>query len=203
MTVEKRNAFRIGELIRLAVEEISDDEWETRLSLLAGSTSTTESIRSAVEDLSVNIGRKLIAVNRISSTVAATLELMNNKLDLVVEHLAAQQSQRADLGPGTTRACELSATGISFPTSRTLSIGQKLHLRLSIVTDTFYFETLGQVTRHSTDPETGDRVVAVQFYGLRDLDKDKLIKHLLNRQSESIRAKRLNVEAYEDSMREG
>lgn len=203
MSSEKRGAFRISEAIRLSIDEISDEEWNSRLDLLAGSTSTSENIQSAVEDLNLKISQKLIAAHRVSTTIAGALELFNNKLDLVVDHLAQQQSQRADLGPATVRSCELSSTGVNFPSSRDLSIGQKLYLRLSLVTDGFYFESLAKVRRCTPIDGSSENLVAVEFHGLRDTDRDRLIKHLLNRQSESIRAKRLNVEAYEQSLAAG
>ncbi|MEM7277582.1 MAG: PilZ domain-containing protein [Pseudomonadota bacterium] len=203
MSGEKRGAFRIAEAIRLSIDEISDEEWNSRLDLLAGSTSTSENIQSAVEDLNLKISQKLIAVHRVSATIAGALELYNSKLDLVIEHLAQQQSQRADLGPATVRSCELSATGVNFPSSRQLSKGQKLYLRLSLVTDGFYFESLAKVIRCEPIENNTENLIAVEFHGLRDQDKDRLIKHLLNRQSESIRAKRMNVEAYEQSLEAG
>ncbi len=197
MPDDKRNAFRVEEAARIQYDTLSQDQWEERLALLAGSLSATLNVRQAVEDINLEISRKLIAVNRVSTTVAGCLELLNKKLEIMLDHIGHLEHQRGDLGDRPVVRCEISSSGIQFPTQEPMDVGARVHFQALLVTHTFYFEALVEVTRcEPVDDENGFKVAGT-FKGLRDADRDSLIKHLLHRQSETIRARRLRLEEAE------
>ena len=191
---DRRGSFRIDDAVRLKVTEIDDAEWQQRVKLGATSSSGIQSIRGEVEDVSYRLQRKMIEVKRVSKTVAEALDLVSRKLDIVVEHLVNLQSDRADLEQQPLRTCELGANGIRYPSRRQFRVGQKLHLRLMLETDGLYMEALGIVTRCDRADDTDEFMVAVEFADVRESDADALIRHLLSRQSETIRARRLEVD---------
>ncbi|MEL7537838.1 MAG: PilZ domain-containing protein [Pseudomonadota bacterium] len=192
----KRAAFRVTEAVRLAFEPVAEQDWHERMSMLAVSASSIQNAKSAVADVSLEIQRKMIAAHRVSETISTCLELLNKKMDLLVEQVVTLQEQQGEFADVPIRRCEISANGVRFSTRRGLEKGSRLHLKMMLVTDSFYFEVLGEVVRDEPDPEAEDRkVVAIRFRGIREPDKDRLIKHLLSRQSETIRARRLRLEA--------
>lgn len=194
MSQDKRNAFRIEEAARIKVSTLDQDAWDQRLALLAGSLSAMLNVRQAVEDINLEISRKMIAVNRVSTTVADCMDLMNKKLDIMIDHIGHLEHQRGELGDEDASRCELSSSGVQFPHSESFENGQRIHFRALLITHTFYFEALAQVTRCEPMPNGAGFQIAAAFRGLRDADRDSLIKHLLHRQSETIRAKRLELD---------
>ncbi len=191
MTLDKRNAFRVEEAARISIEPVADDEWEERLALLAGSLSANLSVRQATEEISLEISRKMIAVNRVSTTVAGCLDLLNKKLEIMLDHIGHLEHQRGDLGDIPATRCELSSSGVQFPSAEPFATGQRVYFRALLITHIFYFEALAEVTRCEPATDGSGFQVAAVFRGLRDADRDSLIKHLLHRQSETIRRKRL------------
>lgn len=192
MSNDQRAAFRVEEACRLTVESVSEEQWEERLALMAGSFSNQLSVRDALEEVNLEISRKLIAVNRVSTTVASCLDLLNKKMEVMADHINHLQHQRSELGEGPVTRCELSSTGLRFDSEQRFEVGNRLFLQTLLVKHTFFFESLGEVNRVS-DNDDGTQRVAVRFRGVRNEDRDALIKHLLYRQSETIRAKRLKL----------
>ena len=195
----KRAAFRVTEAVRLAYEPVAEQEWQERMHLIAVTAASIQNAKSAVADVGLEIQRKLIAAHRVSETIAGVLELLNRKIDIVVEQVVSLQEQQGEFANVPIRRCEVSANGVKFSTGRPFSIGDKLHLKMLLVTDSFYFEVLSEVVRIEPDTESpGRNIVALRFRGIREADKDRLIKHLLSRQSETIRARRLRLEELEE-----
>ncbi|MEM1261487.1 MAG: PilZ domain-containing protein [Pseudomonadota bacterium] len=191
----KRAAFRVAEAIRLSFQRVDEDDWMDRLGLLAVTAASVHNAKSAVSDVSLEIQRNLIAAHRVSETLATGLELINRKVDILVDQVVALQEQQGEFTEVPIRSCEISANGIRFSTGQAFDKSDKLHLKVLLVSDAFYFEALGEVVRLEADPDDTDRrLAAVRFRGIREADKDRLIKHLLGRQSETIRAKRLQLE---------
>lgn len=193
MSSDKRAAFRVEEACRLTVESVSADQWDERLALMAGSYSNVLSVRDALEEVNLEISRKLIAVNRVSTTVAGCLDLLNKKLEVMVDHINHLQHERSELGDGPVTRCELSSTGLRFDSAQHYEIGKRLYVQTLLVKHTFFFESLAEVSRVSVNDD-GTQRVAVRFRGVRNSDRDALIKHLLYRQSETIRARRLKLD---------
>ena len=192
----KRAAFRVTEAVRLAFEPVPEKDWKERMHLLAVTASSIQNAKSAVADIGLEIHRKLIAAHRVSETIAGVLELLNRKIDVLADQIVSLQEQQGEFADVPIRKCEISANGIKFSTRQPFELGNKLHLKMLLVTDSFYFEVLSEVVRMEPDEEAaGRQIVALRFRGIRESDKDRLIKHLLGRQSETIRARRLRLEA--------
>lgn len=198
MTQNRRSAFRIEEAVRLQVEKISDQEWEDRLAANVGSMSSSYGIQSAVEDLQFQISHKLIELKRVSTTAASCIELLNKKVDILLEGMRQMYVRETDVHSSPLMICELSATGIRFTTKEKLAVDEKVYLRFVIIADSSYFETLGRVARVSAGDTPEDTVVGVEFFGVRDSDRDLLIRHLLSRQSETIRVQKGSSDTEEE-----
>ncbi len=195
MSGDKRNSFRLEEAVQLDVKRLSEEEWRLRIGSAAESHSGISNVHGALEALSHQVSRKLIDVRRVSRTVAECFELVNRKLDVLAKHVAALEQSKAEIDGKPLRMCEISSTGIRYPSKRGATVGERLRLRVSIVSAGLYFETLGKVVRTEPVGEDSDEMlVAVQFHGLREADQDLLIRHLLGRQSETLRARRLQLE---------
>lgn len=82
----------------------------------------------------------------------------------------------------------ISATGMSFPSTQSLAAGDMLDLRL-ILPPFLPIQTTAEVVRVSEVPDhpSGRFLVAVTFLEMRADDQDHLIRHILQLQAERLR----------------
>jgi hypothetical protein len=130
-----------------------------------------------------------------SGPVAECLALINQKVNILIEQFPALRESKTSLVRSEAQSCEVSAVGMAFASSEALAPGTKLALRLLFVADNCYIETFATVVRKLDHPGTAsaDRPfsIAVDFQGMKPEQKDVLIQHLLNRESETLRLRRL------------
>ncbi len=83
----------------------------------------------------------------------------------------------------------LSVGGASLQTSRELSIGETIHLRMTPpMFPVFIVEALGKVIASEKDPETeGKWVAGVEFTAINTSDSEDLISFIFKRQREILR----------------
>ncbi len=88
-----------------------------------------------------------------------------------------------------------------FSTVEPLKIGDKLHLRFLLSTDSRYAESFCQVMRLTDPPatESPDLIygIAVKFVNLPPAQREILIQHMFNRESQTLRIRRLELESSE------
>ena len=195
--VEKRSSFRILESIKLRWEVIPELDFEDALrrTRAAGSVGTT-SVRSRVMDIDARLDELLFAIGREAPSVKEALDLMNQKLRVVMQTLPEFQHKANSLADTPAQECELSADSLVFRTDEVLPIGTKLKLRFFLISDNRYFETLASVYRFADKTEEGqkqNRVVAL-FEGMASAEREALFQHLFSMQSETLRLRRISAE---------
>ena len=74
-----------------------------------------------------------------------------------------------------------------------------MFIRFLLTDDNRYIETFCQVVRNvdksSAESAEISPAVAVEFQGMKSAQKDILIQHLFNKESETLRMRRLKLEA--------
>lgn len=195
---EQRRSFRIAESVCLKYDVISDREFEQGLDRRKMRLGSTAGVRSKILDLDARLGEKLYLLRNESAHAADCIDLLNDKLTAVIEHLPELRESKAALVSQPAQQCELGASGMVFGTSEEFSPGTKLSLRFLLASDNRYVETFCQVVRNVDPPEEDDPKpygVAVEFHGMNSGQKEMLIQHLFNRESETLRMRRLKIEA--------
>lgn len=192
---EKRRAFRILERVYLKYEILTEREFENGLDELRMGQGVADGARARIMDLDARLGEKLYVLKSESATAAECLSILNNKLNTLIEEFPGLRETRASLIRSEAQTCEVSAVGMTFATSEALTPGTKLALRLLFVADNRYIETFCIVARQ-LESQPGDNpdhpfTVAVEFQGMKPEQNDALIQHLLNRESETLRVRRL------------
>lgn len=192
---EKRRAFRILERVHLKYEVLTDREFENGLEEHRMSKGIAEGSRSRLTDIDARLGEKLYVVRSQSPAAAECLALLNQKVNLLIEQFPALRESQTSLVRSEAQSCEVSAVGMTFAANEVLAPGTKLAMRLLFVADNCYIETLARVVRKLDRPGTASAEkpfsVAVDFQGMKPEQKDVLIQHLLNRESETLRLRRL------------
>jgi hypothetical protein len=196
---ENRRSFRIRETVYLKYEVISDREFHEGLDRRKIRLGASSGIRSQILDLDARLKEKLFLLKADSSRVADCLNLLNEKLNTVIEQFPELRETKASLASSEPQTCEVGADGMVFATDKPYSAGTKLALRFLLAADNRYVETFCSVVRDAESAENSDPAkpfaVAVEFEGMKPAQKEILIQHLFNRESETLRMRRLNLDA--------
>lgn len=196
---ENRRSFRIKETVYLKYEVISDREFHEGLERRKIRLGASSGIRSQILDLDTRLKERLFLLKGESSRIAECLNLLNEKLNTVIEQFPELRETKASLASSEPQTCEVGADGMVFSTDKPYSAGTKLALRFLLAADNRYVETFCSVVRDAEPVEEGNPVrpfyVAVEFQGMKAAQKEILIQHLFDRESETLRMRRLNLDA--------
>ena len=196
---ETRRSFRILETVYLKYDVISDQEFSEGIDRRKLKLGQSEGFRSTILDLDTRLDQKLYRLRAESSVLAQCLSLLSEKIDAVIQQLPEIRESKSSLAKSDPRLCELSADGMVFPTQQSFDPGTKLALRLLLESDNLYLETFARVVRIVVPPGelTAQRPfgLAVEFHGLKPAEKEVLIQHLFSRESETLRQRRLDLDA--------
>ncbi len=192
---ENRRSFRVVESVCLKFEIISDREFDQGLERWKLRLGSSFGVRSTLLDIDARLNENLLVLKSESTALAACIVLLNDKIDTVLEEFPDLRESKAALAKQTPQICEIGADGMLFGADKRYPSGTKMLLRILLGTDSRYFETFGQVVRDVdvSDESRTDRPfdVAVEFQGVKSAQKDMLIQHLFNRESETLRLRRL------------
>jgi hypothetical protein len=196
---ENRRSFRIRETVYLKYEVISDREFHEGLDRRKLRLGASSGIRSQILDLDTRFNEKLFILKSESSRLAECLTLLNDKLNTVIEQFPELRASKASLASSEPQTCEVGADGMVFATDKPYAAGTKLALRFLLAADNRYIETFCNVVRDAESQGGNDPdkpfAVAVEFQGMKASQKEILIQHLFNRESETLRMRRLNIES--------
>lgn len=196
--VEKRRSFRIIETVFLNYDVISDKEFQEGLERRKLRLGSTDGLRSKIIDLDARLVEKMFLLKSQSKAAYECLSLINEKLNSVVDHMPELRESKATLAKGKAQTCELGSEGMAFATDELLNPGTHLHLRFLLESDSRYVETFCRVVRNVEPPGedgAGTHGVAVEFHGLKEAEKEILIQHLFSKESETLRMRRLEIDA--------
>ena len=199
-THDNRRSFRINESAYVNYDVISEADVESGLDHLRLSTGGAESAHAELIDIEARLSEACYLLGAEHEQVSRVITLMNDKLNVVIDQLPGLRDTKAALLKTPPLSCEVSADGIAFPAERQLEVGTKLHLRVLLASDNRFFESFGRVVR-GTEPPPGNDVekfphgIAVEFIGMKPAQREILIQHMFNRESETLRMRRLSLDA--------
>ena len=198
---ETRRSFRVEELIYLTYESISELEYEQGLEHWKITQGKNVGVRSKLLHLDAKLEEKLYLIRSDSLPLAEYLHLLNDKISTIIAELPALKENRSTLAKKTPQTCEIGADGMLFSAEEPVPVGSKLAMRLLFAADQLYIETFCRVVR-VTDPYSDEESkfrcgIAVEFLGMKPEQQDELIQHLFDRESATLRMRRLELEASE------
>ena len=198
---ENRRSFRVSERVYLKYEIIDDLEFNRGLERRQIRKGGIDGIRSKIVDLDARLDERLFLLRNESSRLAECITILNGKLDAIIDHLPELRQSKASLARSEPQVCDIGADGMAFAADMQLSRGTKLALRFLLEADNRYVETFAEVVREVTPPGDPNPQlpygVAVEFSGMKSAEKEMLIQHLFNRESETLRMRRLKIDAAE------
>ena len=199
--IERRRSFRVVETAYLEYEVISDRDFHQGLERWKMRKGTSSGIRSTLLDIDARFSEKLFMLQSESKALGECLNLLNDKINTVLDELPHMREAKAALTSSAPQTCQLGADGMLFATDKPYPAGTRMFVRFLLTDDNRYVETFCQVVRNIDKPteETPELfpAVAVEFQGMKSAQKDILIQHLFNKESETLRMRRLKLEAVE------
>ena len=80
-----------------------------------------------------------------------------------------------------------------------MPVDEKLYIQFMLSADNRYVESFCRVVRHVDSPDTSGQNlpygIAVEFLDLPTAQREILIQHMLSRESETLRMRRLDMDA--------
>ena len=196
---ENRRSFRIEETVYLKYEVISDREFHEGLERRKLRLGVNDGLRSVLLDLDTRLNQKLYPLRAEGDRFAECLAILNDKVNAVIQQLPEMREAQQGLARSKPMTCEIGADGMAFPSEKNYDVGTKLALRFLLESDNRYIETFCEVVRQIDSPGgiDVDRPfgIAVEFTGMKSAQKEILIQHLFDRESETLRMRRLDLDA--------
>jgi len=185
---ERREYFRIKDSIRLSIEVVAEDDFETRLRRLESGIEDNFTIMSSLSSISANMAGSFHKIEAKNPDVADYLKCMNEKLDLIGRAFLAKESEGMS---EHTAEVNLSAGGMSLGVDETYDNDAKVEIRMLLYPSFTGVLTYGTVVScKQVDEESYQYELSVKFTHLSESDRDILIRHIMRRQGSLLRERR-------------
>lgn len=193
-----RRSFRISEAVYLKFDLLSDKEFSEGMDRRKIRLGVDNGAQSALVDIDARLSETMFLLNGEADHVGRCLTLLNDKLNIMMDQLPGLRKAKSELVKLPPQICDLGADGIVFSASAALPVGTKLYLQCLLESDNRYVETFCTVVRAVESPNDGkDGMpfgVAVEFSGMKPEQREILIQHMFNRESETLRMRRLELD---------
>lgn len=187
---DQRRYFRVRDQVALRYQVVpAADVERVRGEVLAGGKSRV-TLPSTFTAAAPQMERLLRRIKAEEPDIAAYLDLLNRKLDLMAEALSREDNELLD---HPTCEVDLSGSGLSFPADEEISPYTSVRLELLLFPSLIQLRVLGEVARCIPAPEGAAGApyrCAVELTTIREEDREVLIQHVMQRQSERLRAER-------------
>ena len=200
MSDERRKSFRIDNPVALIYQVVSEDEMRKNAAEIEDGGFLPGGMSATLFGMEAELKGRISRVKRSSLEVAQSLELLNNKLNALINLMPLMQEEEGGIFEQPMRKTNVSATGISFVNEEELEAGTCLHLRLVLAPDYYYVAAYARVVRCQPmrNPRDGfAHRIAVDFTLISDEHKELLVKYTMSRELAMLRARRMAAEADE------
>lgn len=154
------------------------------------------SLSHALQSFEQPLCKLLKRVREHLPEVGEGLEVLNRKLNLLANVVAAQQNHR--LHQHAARV-EISAGGIQFRGRRQFNVGDHLQLEMTLFPGYTMIRSYGRVLRCQQDPKDPACFrTAVEYEAMAEETRDLIVEHLFRKQSDELRERREQREAEAD-----
>ena len=187
--VERRRYFRVDDRVSLACRPLADDELTGALERLRTGYPDKLSLASAFASNSTQMRQAMERIRTDSSDIAAYLEGLNEKLDLLVQLMAAADSELCE---HPDHDINLSASGISFVARRPMGLGQLLEIKLLMFPSYVCILAFGPVVHcDRLQGFPGGYRLGIEFAHIRETDRELIVRHVTQKQSTLLREARI------------
>jgi len=196
---ENRRSFRISESVYVKYEILSEEEFQDGLEHRKLKLGINDGAQAKLVDIEARLSEAMYLLNAEHGKLGRCMTLLNDKLNVAIDQLPSLREKKQSLVQSTPQKCDVGADGMIFSTERELKVGDKLYIQFLLSTDNRYVETFCHVVRLDESPD-GSRAdlpfgIAVEFLNMPPAQREILIQHMFSRESETLRMRRLEMDA--------
>lgn len=196
---ENRRSFRVSESVYLKYEVISDQEFHEGLEHRKIRLGQSDSAQALLVDIEARLSEAMYRLSAESDQVGKCITMLNDKINVIIEELPGLRQTKAALARSLPQTCDVGADGIVFASEQTFDVGAKLYVQLLLASDNRYIESFCRVVRTTDTPAGNDAQqlpygIAIEFQGMKPSQREMLIQHMFNRESETLRMRRIQTE---------
>ncbi len=196
---ENRRSFRISESVYIKYEVIDDETVENGLEHYKLEQGINDGAQAKLVEIEAKLSEAMYLLSAEYGKIGKCLTLLNDKINIAIEQLPSLRETKASLAKSLPQTCDVSADGMIFSSKSPLKVDDKLYLQFLLSTDNRYVETFCRVVRLDDPPDTSGQDlpygVAVEFINLPPAQREVLIQHMFSRESETLRMRRLEMDA--------
>jgi hypothetical protein len=188
---DRRSYFRIHDDVVMTFRALPAEELPATLRAIEQTLSDNCTVSATFAGISQRMVFLKKQIRRESAAVAAYLDILEDKLDLLARALLLR-----DMGVDEedTHQVNLSAGGIEFHTSEPIAEGSLLEMKFVVFPSRHSILTCGRAIRCEPDctEQAKSYKVAVEFTFIQDTDRQLIVKHVLGKQSSQLRQQRIS-----------
>lgn len=191
--VERRRYFRIKDRVAVKYCLVSEQDYADAVTTMLESRPGLMGVANTFAASTRQIAPTVRRIRELHPELCRYLAMVNEKLDMLARAFSIAESKMADWP--TQRVC-LSAGGIAFDAQASLAVGTRLKVTLVLFPSLVHIIALGSVvqSRTSADEAVNHRI-AVEFTDITEEDRELLIQHIVQRESQRLRARRVAAQA--------
>jgi len=189
---ERRDYFRIDDQVRVSIRPVPEEELDERLDRLEKGLAGNFTVMSSLAAVSSQMAVSMRRIEGREPDIAEYLRALDRKIEVLGRAFLAQES---DLVSEQTQRVNLSAGGLCLDAPLEIGAGGGVEIKMLLFPSFTGVLTYGQVVECAALPpgeREGDYThrLRIAFTHMRDQDRDILIRHILRRQGEALRARR-------------
>ena len=191
MTTERRKYFRIQDTALVKYRVIQNDMLENERRAVYLNQIKAENARAALFGLETHLQEVFESIRRSDPPLVEAMELINRKINLLERVVSLEQSplEEGDYLEHEPKEINLSGGGMAITAECPLAAGANLAIDLVLLPDNDPMRIFGKVV-DSRKTEGDQYNISIAFEEIRQEDQDRLIQHVLKRQSEGLRSAR-------------
>ncbi len=194
MSKNRRQSFRIDNPVVLLYKIVSERDMNRNASSIREGGFLPGGVSSTLFGMEAELKGRVARIKHKTPEVAQALELLNNKLNALINLLPMMQDQEENIFEQPMRKTNVSATGIAFVNEEHLEPETCLYMRLLLAPDYYYIAAYARVVRSEkrARPRDGFRYrVAVEFTLISEQHREMLVKYTMSRELAMLRARRM------------
>ncbi len=189
---ERRSFFRIDDTIRMTLRRIEPSELPVRLDRLDSDMAGNFTVMSSLAAITAQMAVGLRRIENRDADLAAYLRAIDQKIEVIGRAFVAQEPE---LMSERVNPVNLSAGGMCVGVDDVYETGTELEIRMLLFPSFHGLLIYGTVVESGPvaddDPLSHDHRypyrVRIEFTHIRERDRELLIRHLLQRQSNQLR----------------
>ncbi|WP_455233913.1 PilZ domain-containing protein [Thiogranum longum] len=190
MSDERREYFRIDDEIALDYRVIDQTEVEQLVDKIKSRLVDRFTAASSFAATSRQMAHAIHKVQNQSPELARCLQALDQKLNLIAQMFV---SEEIHLEEQATREVNISAGGVAFRAQHEMAPGSLLELRMVLFPSLVGILTVSRVVQ-CEPADDGNRQfpwqIAVEYEHLRESDRELLVRHIMSKETQRLRAGR-------------